>query len=128
MWPRAGIGGKPRLVGLKGRPVDEPLMVIRDEDRPLLDGKMTHPLSDGAVFIDVAFRARFSVSVRAGIYRVGKYVVDGGVSGGQPADRTRPSSRSLLQGERQTFRAKPEPPGEPNQTRRSARRPCRSRR
>src|ERR1035437_1728265 len=76
---RPGVGIEPRLVGLKGGPIDEAGMMVGDEHRPLLDGKMTYPFPDGAVFIDVAFVASFTVGVSASIHRIGQNVVDRGV-------------------------------------------------
>jgi hypothetical protein len=46
------VGIEPCLIGLEGGPIDEAGVVLGDENRPLLEGKMTHPLLDGAVFID----------------------------------------------------------------------------
>ena len=82
-----GVGIEPRLIGLEGRPIDEARMMVLDEDGPLIDGKMTHPFPDGAVFIDVAFVPGLAVGVSASIHRIGQDVVDCGVSRSDPADR-----------------------------------------
>src|ERR1035437_5853924 len=91
--PRVGV--EPRLVGLKGGPIDEAGMMVGDEHRPLLDGKMTYPFPDGAVFIDVAFVASFTVGVSASIHRIGQNVVDRGVGRSYPADRATASGAEL---------------------------------
>ena len=105
--PRVGV--EPRLVGLKGGPIDEAGMMVGDEHRPLLDGKMTYPFPDGAVFIDVVFVAGFPVGVSASIHRIGQNVVDRGVGRSYPADRAKPACGCLLQRKGQPFGAEPEP-------------------
>src|SRR5260370_37041921 len=86
LWP--GVGVKPCLIGLKGSPIDEAGMVIRNEDGPLIHGEMANAFSDGALFIDVAFVPGLAVGGSARIYRIGANVGERGVSGGYPADRT----------------------------------------
>src|SRR4051794_26890249 len=54
MRPGSGIGIKPRLIGLIGRPIDEPGMMVLNENKPLINGQMPTTFSDGAVFIKVA--------------------------------------------------------------------------
>src|SRR5260370_33457740 len=101
LWP--GVGVKPCLIGLKGSPIDEAGMVIRNEDGPLIHGEMANAFSDGALFIDVAFVPGLAVGVSASIYRSGENVVERGVSRSEPPDRTGDTSRRGLQGDRQGF-------------------------
>src|SRR6266478_1182892 len=84
-------------------------MVLGDENRPLIHGKMTHPFLEGAVFIDVAFASGLAVGISASIHRIGQDVVKRRVSGSDPADRARLAIGSELQGKQQAFGAKPEP-------------------
>jgi hypothetical protein len=53
---------------------------------------MAHPFFDDTLFIDVTFAARLAVGVSASIHRIGQDVVECGVSGRDPADRTRLST------------------------------------
>src|ERR1035437_5861915 len=87
MGLRPGVGIELRLVGLESGPIDEAGMMVGDENRPLLNGKMTYPFPDGAVFIDVAFVASFTVGVSASIHRIAQNVVDRSVGRSYPADR-----------------------------------------
>ena len=78
VWLRPGVGIEPRLIGLKGGPIDEAGMMVRDENRPLLHGQMTHPFPDGALFIDVTFGPGLAVGVSASIHRIGQDLVECG--------------------------------------------------
>src|SRR5207244_6294058 len=60
-------------------------------------------------FIDVAFVLGLAVRVSASIHRISEDMVECGVSGSDPADRTRHTSGGGLQWERQTLGAEPEP-------------------
>jgi len=86
---RSCIGIQTRLVGLKGGPIDEAGRRVRDENGPLIQGKMPNAFLDGAVVIDVAFVAGLALGVSASIHRMGEDVVERGVSRNDPADRTR---------------------------------------
>src|SRR5260370_36419223 len=100
LWP--GVGVKPCLIGLKGSPIDEAGMVIRNEDGPLIHGEMANAFSDGALFIDVAFVPGLAVGVSASIYRIGENVVERSGSGRYQADRTRHTSKRGFERQRQT--------------------------
>src|SRR5947209_18583305 len=65
MRTRSGVGIKPRLIGLIGRPIDEAGMVVLNENRPLIHRQMPTTFSDGAVFIKVAFVLGLAVGVSA---------------------------------------------------------------
>ena len=78
MWLRPRVGIEPRLIGLKGGPIDEAGMMVVDENGPLIHGQMPNPFSDGAVFIDVAFVPGLAVGVSASIHRIGEDVVECG--------------------------------------------------
>ena len=93
---RPGVGVEPRLVRLKGSPIDEAGVMIWDENGPLINGQMTHPLPDDTLFIYVAFAPSLAVGVSASIHRIGKDVVECGVSRNDPADRAKLASRSIL--------------------------------
>src|SRR5215471_9691632 len=86
---RTGVGVEPRLVDLKGGPINEARMMVRDKDGPLIHGQMPNAFLDGAVFIDVAFVAGLAVGISASIHRIGEDVVKCGVSSRDPADRPR---------------------------------------
>src|SRR5437773_1219641 len=101
MGLRTRVAVETRLIGLEGRPIDEAGMVLRDENGPLRNRKMTHSFLDGAVFIDVAFGAALAVGVSASIHRIGKDVVDGSVGRRDPTDL---ALGSVLQREGQGFR------------------------
>jgi len=58
------------------------------------------------MFIDVALAASFAVRVSASIHRIGEDMVNGGVSGSDPANL---SLRPILQREGQSFGAEPKP-------------------
>ena len=59
-------------------------------------GTMPRPLFDDTLFIDVAFVLGLAVGVSASIHRIGEDMVECGVRGGDPADRTRHTSRRGL--------------------------------
>src|SRR5437867_5432588 len=103
---RSSVAIEPSLIALGGGPVNEAGMVVGDEERPLLERKMTHPFLDGTMFIDVALAASFAVRVSASIDRIGEDMVNGGVSGSDPANL---SLRPILQREGQSFGAEPKP-------------------
>src|SRR5260370_14250393 len=106
---RPGVGVEPRLVRLKGSPLDEAGVMVWDESGPLINGQMTHPLPDDTLFIYVAFAPSLAVGVSASIHRIGKDVVECGVSRNDPADRAKLASRSILQWKRQALGTEPEP-------------------
>ena len=60
------------LVGLVGVPVDEPGVVIGDEDLPLVSGQPAAPLAQRAVRAEVALLAGPAVDVGASVGRVGQ--------------------------------------------------------
>ena len=109
MWFRPGVGVEPRLVRLKGSPIDEAGVMVWDENCPLIHGQMTHPLPDDTLFIYVAFAPSLAVGVSASIHRIGKDVVECGVSRDDPADRAKLACRSILQWKRQALGTEPEP-------------------
>jgi hypothetical protein len=109
VWLRPGVGVEPRLVRLKGSPIDEAGMMVWDENGPLIDGQMTHPLPDDTLFIYVAFAPGLAVGVSASIHRIGEDLMECVIGRSDPADRARHTSRRRLQWKRQTFGAKPEP-------------------
>ena len=76
---RSGVGVEPRLIALKGGPIDEAGMMVLDENGPLIDGKMPNTFPDSAMFIDVAFVAGLAVGISASIHRIGQDVVECGV-------------------------------------------------
>ena len=125
MGPGARVGVETRLVGLEGCPIDEAGVVLMNENSPLRDGKMTHPLLDGTVFIDVAFAAGLAVG-SAGIYRIGQDVMNCRVSRNHPTNlamTARPAEgKDKLPNETRARR------DEPNRIRRSVQRPSGSRR
>src|SRR5436309_8264958 len=103
---RPSVAIEPSLIALEGGPVNEAGMMVGDENGPLIEGKMTHSFLDGSVCIDVAFTAGLAVGIRASIHRIGQDVVNGGVSGSDPANL---SLRPILQREGQSFGAEPKP-------------------
>ena len=82
-----GVGIEPRLIGLKGCPIDEAGMMILNENRPLIDGQMRDALFDSAVLINVAFILGLAVRVSASIHRIGQDAVKRVISRCHPADR-----------------------------------------
>src|SRR3954451_6800155 len=105
--PRVGI--EPRLIGLKSGPIDEPRMMVPDENGPLIHWQMPYPLSDDTLFIDVAFVPRLAVGVSASIHRIGQNLVECVVGRSDPTDWARHTGGHRLQREQQTFRTEPEP-------------------
>jgi hypothetical protein len=87
------------LIRLVGGPIDKTRMMVLDENRPPIHGEVAHAFLDGAVFIEVAFTLGLAVGVSASIalkrdsfaaiHRIREDVMDGGVSGSHPADRSR---------------------------------------
>src|SRR6202171_2356495 len=97
MRPGSGVGIESRLIGLIGRPIDEAGMMVLNENRTLIHGKMATTFSDGAVFIKVAFVPGLAVGVSASIHRIAEDVVKCCVGGNNPADRTRQAAGRGLQ-------------------------------
>src|SRR5437879_1553375 len=69
---RTCVAIEPRLIGLEGDPIDEARMMVRNEDRPLVHGEMTHAFLDHALFIDVTLAPALAISVSASIHRIGQ--------------------------------------------------------
>src|SRR4051794_19883472 len=86
MRSRPGVGIEPGLVGLKRWPIDEAGMVVGNEHGPFIEGKLTYPFLDGAVFIDITFASALAVGVSASIHRIGEDVMQRGVRRSDPAD------------------------------------------
>src|SRR5260370_33541990 len=99
VWLRPGVGVEPRLIGLKGSPIDEAGMMVRNEHRPLIHRKMPNAFLDGAMFIHVAFVLGLAVGVSASIHRIGEDLMECMVGRSDPADRTRHAGGPVLHGE-----------------------------
>src|ERR1035437_7490037 len=100
MWPGSGVGIKPRLIGLIGRPIDEAGMVVLNENRPLIHRQMSTTFSDGAVFIKIAFALGLAVRVSASIHRIAEDVVKFCIGENNPADQAQPAAGRGLQREK----------------------------
>src|SRR3982751_6536338 len=94
------VGIEPRLIRLKGCPIDEAGMMILNENGPLIHGQMPNAFPDSAVFINVAFVLGLAVGVSASIHRISQDLVQRVVSRRYPADRARHSSGRSLQRKR----------------------------
>ena len=103
------------LVGLVGVPVDEPGVVIGDEDLPLVAGQAAAALAQRAARVKVAFLAGPAVDVRAGIGRVGQRGVHRMIGRLHPGDLRYPAAApgigDLLQRPAQALLAQPQPGG-----------------
>ena len=109
MRHRPDVGIEPRLIRLKGCPIDEAGMMILNENGPLIHGQMPNAFPDSAVFINVAFVLGLAVGVSASIHRIGEDLMECMVGRSDPADRPRHAGGHRLQRKRQTFRTEPEP-------------------
>jgi len=108
MWLRSDVAPQTGLIGLKGRPIDEALMVFWDEYRPLRLGQAAQSSLERAVLVDIAFLPGLSIGIRASIDRIAQYVIDRRVGGGHPTDLV--GARVVgLQGKGQALGAKPQP-------------------
>src|SRR5205814_557532 len=87
---RADVGADAVLVGLVGVPVDEPGVVIGDEDLPLVLAQPTFPDPQVAVGGDVALPACAAEDVRAGVAGMGQGGVHRVVGGLDPGDLREP--------------------------------------
>ena len=101
------------LVGQVGVPVDEPGVVIGDEDLPLVAGQLAAPCAQRAVRAEVAFVAGAAVDVGASVGRVGQRGVHGMVGGLDPGDLAGLAVQvdGLLQRPAQLLGAQPQPGG-----------------
>src|SRR5208282_361653 len=106
MWPRAGVLCEALLIGFKRLQVDEALVVIRDEDRPVGARAGFDAFAYAANLIDVRHLLRSAIDVYASIEGVGEDLMDLRVSGRDPADILK---RVRLQREAQALRAEPQP-------------------
>src|SRR5215831_2432239 len=109
VWSRLRIGIESSLVGLESGPIDKAGMMVPDNNGPLIQGQMPHPLSDDSLFIDVAFVPGLAVGVSASIHRIGEDLVECMIGGGNPADRAGQAGGRGLQWKRQAFGTEPEP-------------------
>src|SRR5260370_35377582 len=97
---RPGVGVEPRLVRLKGSPLDEAGEMVWDENGPLINGQMTHPLPDGTLSIYVAFAPSLAVGVSASLHRIGNDGVEDGLSRNDRPDRAKLASAANRQRKR----------------------------
>ena len=103
---RSRIRANAGLVGFIGRPVDEALMVVGKEHRPLGAWQPTDPLAHDALVVDIALVAALAVGIGARVDGIGEHMVDGGVGRAAPTDLAR---RADLRGEGEVLAAQPEP-------------------
>src|SRR5271165_873339 len=106
VWLRMLVGINACLVFVEGSPVNETGMMFGKKHGPLRHGQKAGPLPEPALVIDVAFTMRLPVRVSASIHRIGEYLMDGVVAGGDPSDR---ALHMGSQRERKTFGAEPQP-------------------
>ncbi len=85
---RTGVGvfGDSTLVHFIRLPVDEALVVIADQDRPLGARQMAGAFPYTAGLIHVGLLVCFTISIGACIDRIGQDLVDGGIGGSDPLD------------------------------------------
>ena len=105
----ADVGGDAGLVSLVGRPVDEPGVMVGNQDLPLGLGQPAGTGPHLPRLGDIALVAGLAVDVGASIDRAGDNVVDGRIGRLNPADLVRSAQRGRLQRERQALGAKPQP-------------------
>src|SRR5271157_315853 len=106
VWLRMLVGINACLVSVEAGPVNKTGMVFGKKHGPLRHGQKTGSFAEPSLAIDVAFTMRLPVRVRASIYRIGEYLMDRVVAGGDPSDL---ALHMGAQGEAKTFRAKPQP-------------------
>src|ERR1700740_2700319 len=102
MWTWMGIGTDAHAIGLIGVPVDEALMVVRDEHGPLrsrqlADAPLTRP---GGVESDLM--AALAISVSARVDGIRQHMINRNVARVDPAHLT---AGAGPQGERQSLAA-----------------------
>src|ERR1700693_2930254 len=90
---RSSVGIESCLIRLVCGPIDKTGMMVLDENCPPIHGEVAHAFLNGAVFIDVAFTLGLAVSISARIHRIREDVMDRGVRGSHPADRSRQGRR-----------------------------------
>src|SRR5680860_1047833 len=106
------VGTDAGLVGLVGVPVEEPVVVVGDEDLPLILGDLATPGTQRPVVVDVALHAGASVDVGAGIGGMGQGGVDRVVGRLHPGDVRWPAAAHVtggLQRPAQPLVAQPQP-------------------
>jgi hypothetical protein len=107
---RSGIATNADLVGLEGIPVDEPAMVLDDEDLPFTLRQLVSAHPDRPVGIDAALLAGATERVGARVGGVGEHVVHRAVGRLDPGDLLVAGDVSVfLQREFQPVVAQPQP-------------------
>src|SRR5262245_32000364 len=100
------VGADPHAIGLIGAPVDEALMVARDEHGPLRLRQLADALLARAGGIECDLVAAFAISIGARVDRIRPHMIDGDIAGVDPTDA---AAITGLQRKRQTLAAQPEP-------------------
>src|SRR5919106_6263483 len=87
LWSR--IRTNAGLVRLIGRPIDEALMVVGKEHRPLGAWQPADPLAHDALVVDIALMAALAVGISARVDGIGQRPVDRGIGRAAPTDLAR---------------------------------------
>jgi len=103
---RSNIGRDTHLVRFIGRPLDEALMMVGNEHRPLGARQPTNPFAHGALVVDIALMTALPIGIGAGIDGIGQDMVDRGVGRAAPTDLTR---WGHLRGKGEVLAAQPQP-------------------
>src|SRR5580704_10958775 len=106
MWARMRIGADAGAIGLIGAPVDEALMVVRDEYGPLRLRQLAHPLLARAAAIESDLMAALAIGIGPRIDRIRQHMIDGDIAGVDPTDA---AAKAGLQWKRQALAAQPQP-------------------
>ncbi len=90
MGTRTNILGQALLVGFKGRPIDEALMMVADEDGPFRARSLFEALAQPPAVVDVTDLLGSAIDVNTGVEWVGKNLMDLGVGRRDPAYLLKP--------------------------------------
>ena len=100
------VGADPHAIGLISAPVDEALMVARDEHGPLRLRQLADAFLARAGGIECDLVAAFAISIGARVDRIRQHMIDGDIAG---VDPTHAAAIAGLHRKRQALAAEPEP-------------------
>jgi|SRR5215831_10862722 len=106
MWTGTRIGTDAAAIGFIGAPIDEPLMVVRDEHGPLRLRQLADALLARSGRIERDLMAALAISVSARVDGIRQHMINRNVARVDPAHF---SSGAGPQGQQQSLAAEPEP-------------------
>src|SRR5438132_1365450 len=85
MRSRMSVGGDPCTIALVGAPVDEALVMVREQHGPLRSWQLANALLAGAGGIENDLVAALAIRVGACVDGIRQHMIDGDVAGVDPA-------------------------------------------